>query len=204
MKKTNRLTYFFLLLIIIACPLLAQVINIDNTQQYLQIIQQNNPTLVKFAADWCGVCQGVKLPFQEVAHEQEFNTVTFAQINIDTMKELTKKYDIAGVPTFIYLHNGNNLNQEVGVQNMTTFKEDLRNNLRKTFNLAQNESETKEKIRPISAPIEQKSSRKPLEKEKPQPTQGILGTIKDFFEKIVVLIGKVTKYIIDKIMGLFR
>jgi thiol-disulfide isomerase/thioredoxin len=215
--NTNYFSIYFFYLCLLISPIstFADLVDIVSIEHYQQVINQKQPTIVKFAADWCGVCQGVKEPFKNIAQEKEFNTINFAQVDVDKMKDLSKQHSIAGVPTFVYMQNGKQINQEVGVQNMVTFDDDLRNNVRTTFKLAQNNIHEMTKDNSIPGHIEQNesvstskaledtSTQKP-ENKQTQTSSGIMGTIKNFFLKIIELIKEAIKYIVDKITGIFR
>lgn len=113
----------------------SRFIEIHNTQEFNQhIINNNAPAIVEFYADWCGACQAVKSSFQQLA--QEFQQITFAQVNIDQNTEIAKKYAISGIPTFLYFQNGKNVKSEIGVNNTVDFATSLRNNIRTLFNMA--------------------------------------------------------------------
>ncbi len=116
----------------------SHVINIKNDQDFKQPVLKDSPAaLVQFSASWCNVCNGVKQPLEEIALEKEFANVTFARVDIDDLRDLSKKHNIMGVPTFVYVENGSTKNQIVGISDMKSFKDDLRKNLRQTFKIAQ-------------------------------------------------------------------
>ncbi len=201
--KINYLRYFSsIYLIINSINIHANLVDIINATDYQQLINQNQPIIIKFAADWCGVCQGIKKPFQNIAQEKEFNSINFAQVDIDIMKDLGKQHNIAGVPTFVYIQNGKQVNQEVGVQNMVTFEDDLRSIIRKTFNLSQNNERSKNIS--TSELIEQNGESLKNKEAKKTEQSGILSAVANFIEYIIEFIKNAIKYIVDKITGIFR
>ena len=116
----------------------ARFIEIENEKQFNKDVMENKqPTLVQFSADWCGVCQTVKKPFESVAKDPDFKNVTFARVNIDKNMSLSKKHEITGVPTFLYINKGKKIKNEIGVKNIDQFQDSLRSTVRTTFNLTQ-------------------------------------------------------------------
>jgi thioredoxin 1 len=130
----------------------ARVVDVLNKNQFNEVIKKTGPTIVEFSASWCGVCQAVKRPFEQIALEPEFKNVTFARVDVDQHPNLSKENNIMGVPTFVYLENGNKVNQEIGVINTDSFDKSLRSNLRNNFKIAQAEADVPV---PISAQLPQ-------------------------------------------------
>ena len=110
----------------------ADVVVIADEGGFNQHVGKNDKNVVvKFAAEWCGVCKGVKQPFVDLSKEDEFKDVVFAHVDIDKSKALADKHKVGGVPTFIFFVHGNKVGQEVGVQDMKGFKEEMRNHIHK-------------------------------------------------------------------------
>jgi len=120
---------------LIAAPvaLHGSVIDISDEGEYESIIKKDMPTLVEFAASWCGVCNRIKPAFEEVAGDNEFNNVTFVRVDIEQAPAIRKKNGIVGVPSFIFAQGNTQRKESVGVKNIKSFKEDLRNDLRTVF-----------------------------------------------------------------------
>ena len=143
----------------------ANVISIQSDEEFNQkVSSQKQPTLVQFSADWCGVCKNIKTPFEELSNEAEFNDILFVNVNVDDLKEASKKNGIIGVPTFLYVEDGVAKTQDIGVENMKTFKKTLANNIRKKFTLRKNSplssSIDASKATTLDAPIGQKEEDK--------------------------------------------
>ena len=124
--------FFFLSLTVFATSTIAAGTNeIKSESMFNALLADNNGFIViKFAADWCGACQAVKKTFEDIAENKDFSNVTFYTINIDTLPELTKKYNIIGVPTFIFIHNKKEIKRESGIKNSNTFEKEFTNNLK--------------------------------------------------------------------------
>lgn len=61
-----------------------------------------------FYADWCEPCKWAEPVIDEVL-ENFSGKIQLEKINIDTDPELTRSYHVLSVPTFILLHNGEEL-----------------------------------------------------------------------------------------------
>ena len=66
-----------------------------------------------FTADWCNPCKKVK----PIVEEMNKDSVTkFQMIDVDSEMELTKKFEIRSVPTFILIKNGKEIKRTTGAQ----------------------------------------------------------------------------------------
>jgi len=192
-------------LILLASSAQAAVITIANEADYnTQVVKSGKPTIVKFAAEWCGVCKGVKKPFEELSKEDEFAHVQFVHVNIDAAKSLSDKHNVAGIPTFIYVAKGNKVKEDVGVSDIGSFKENVRGNLRKHFPKAQTSVDADLDSASLEEVPAQQADAEILKQENEKvKAQGILDTIVNFFRWLVLSIITAIQYIIDAIKGLF-
>lgn len=78
--------------------------------------------ILQFTADWCGPCKAMKPRVQSFAEEMG-DRITLTVINVDTEKELTERYSVRNVPTFIFIQNEEVVERLVGAQPITKFKE---------------------------------------------------------------------------------
>ncbi|XP_021017031.1 thioredoxin domain-containing protein 8 isoform X2 [Mus caroli] len=58
----------------------------------------NKLVVVEFSAKWCGPCKTIAPVFQ--AMSLKYQNVTFAQVDVDSSKELAEHCDIKMLPTF--------------------------------------------------------------------------------------------------------
>jgi len=73
-----------------------------------------------FTADWCNPCQKVK----PIVEEMNKDSVTkFQMIDVDSEMELTKKFEIRSVPTFILIKNGTEIKRTTGAQTREQLEE---------------------------------------------------------------------------------
>ena len=199
----NHRFAFAMLLIALSCTVTeTKIIHIADENQYKQAMNNNKNMVVEFSADWCSVCNGIRKPYEEIAEEQEFQQVAFVQVDVDKLDGVSKQNGIVGVPTFVYVENGTKKIEEIGVQNMPAFKDHLRDNLRKNFQLAQNETaqfspEVEEVMIEVEAPAVPEAA------AEPNIFVRIFNVIKDFIIMIFVKIQEFFITIIDAIKGFF-
>ena len=66
-----------------------------------------------FTADWCNPCKKVKPIVEEMNKD---SIIKFQMIDVDLEMELTKKFEIRSVPTFILTKNGKEIKRTTGAQ----------------------------------------------------------------------------------------
>jgi thioredoxin 1 len=73
-----------------------------------------------FTADWCNPCKKVK----PIVEEMNKDSITkFQMIDVDSEMELTKKFEIRSVPTFILIKNGTEIKRTTGAQTREQLEE---------------------------------------------------------------------------------
>jgi thiol-disulfide isomerase/thioredoxin len=187
----------------------AKTIYISSEEQYNQALKDNKQLVVKFSADWCSVCNGIRSPYEQIADEKEFSEVAFAQVDVDKLDGISKQNGIVGVPTFVYVENGAKKVEEIGVQNMPAFKDHLRDNLRKTFKLVQNDidmSMSGEQATTTDTGSATSDMQAPATPEQGNENMfmSILLSIKNFIMLVLLKIQEFFMMIIDAIKGFFN
>jgi thioredoxin 1 len=66
-----------------------------------------------FTADWCNPCKKVKPIVEEINRE---SITKFQIIDVDSEMELTKRFEIRSVPTFILVKDGKEIKRTTGAQ----------------------------------------------------------------------------------------
>lgn len=176
----------------------ATTISVTTAQEFDTLtMNSTKPTLVKFYARWCGACNAIAQPFEELAQEQEFASVQFISVDIDKLPSITERHGIVGIPTFIYMEQGATKDQSVGVSNITTFKEDMRSKLHSIFSIPNNG--TAHHIIPKTEETQSLQSLTEREQQTPQSSEST-GLLTLLIEKIKTFI----QMIINAISSLFR
>jgi thioredoxin 1 len=93
-----------------------------------EVEQSTKPVVVDVYASWCGPCQQMQPIFAALEKEMG-EQYKFVQLNVDEARELSIKFGITSVPTFLFIKNGQVLSKEVGYRS----KSDLQAAITKIF-----------------------------------------------------------------------
>ena len=77
------------------------------------IISDTKAVLIDFWAEWCGPCKVMHPIFEKLASEYG-NKMVFARLNVDDNGEISAKYRVMSIPTFIVFFNGKPIDMVVG------------------------------------------------------------------------------------------
>ncbi|POS86264.1 hypothetical protein EPUL_001224 [Erysiphe pulchra] len=62
-------------------------------------------------ADWCGPCNAIAPTFESLATKySKPNRITFVKVNVDNYQEISQRYGIRALPSFIIFRSGSILN----------------------------------------------------------------------------------------------
>lgn len=89
------------------------VVTITSQNAEQEIAQSTLPVIIKVHASWCGPCQQMTPIFEEVAKELQ-GKYKFAQLNVDDARDLSIKYGVTSIPTFIFIKNNEIIGKELG------------------------------------------------------------------------------------------
>jgi thioredoxin 1 len=102
---------------------------VNNVNEFNEVINSDNLTVVKFSADWCGPCRTLAGIMDDVT--LDYQNVNFIEIDVegDGMDEIVSNYSIRNIPVLAFIKNGKLLNKNVGLVDKVKITELINNNL---------------------------------------------------------------------------
>ena len=102
---------------------------VNNVNEFNEVINSDNLTVVKFSADWCGPCRTLAGIMDDVT--SDYQNVNFIEIDVegDGMDEIVSNYSIRNIPVLALIKNGKLLNKNVGLVDKVKITELINNNL---------------------------------------------------------------------------
>jgi thioredoxin 1 len=95
--------------------LLATDANFDS-----EVLKGTQLTMVDFWAEWCGPCKALG-PTIDALADQYAGQVKVFKLNVDENPDAAQKFRVRGIPTVIFLKNGELVDQLVGNQPKDSF-----------------------------------------------------------------------------------
>lgn len=77
---------------------------IHSKQQFNELIQSNDPVVMKFEADWCPDCKRMNMFIGDIVDEHRDKS--WYEVNRDEFPELAEKYEVMGIPSLLIFQNG--------------------------------------------------------------------------------------------------
>ncbi len=87
------------------------VIDLNDTN-FDQTVSAENLTLVDFWAEWCGPCKSMHPVFESLS--KKYPNVKFARVNVDQNQNISAKFAVQSIPTFIMFKSGQILDRMMG------------------------------------------------------------------------------------------
>lgn len=100
--------------IVLVMSLLAMLLLKRNKENFIEV-EDNENVLILFYANWCGYCTKFKPIWEKLeAKYKNSPSIKIVSKNIDTNKDLAKKFKIESLPTILVFKKGKRLSNYEG------------------------------------------------------------------------------------------
>lgn len=89
-----------------------------------EITQATKPIILDVYATWCGPCQQMNPTLDELEIEMG-HLYLFAKLNVDEARDISIKYGVTSVPTFLFIHNNQIKGKQTGYMSKEVLKEKI-------------------------------------------------------------------------------
>lgn len=86
------------------------------------VLQSTLPVIVDFWAPWCAPCRMVAPVLDRLAKEYAGKLIV-AKVNTDEHFQWAMQYGVRGIPTMLFIHNGQVVHQQVGALPETALRQ---------------------------------------------------------------------------------
>ena len=85
-----------------------------------EVMQAKGLVVVDMYADWCGPCK-MMAPVMDSLSE-DYDDVKFVKVNVDNNPELAAKFGVQSIPNFVFIKDGQKVDQVVGARDSESFE----------------------------------------------------------------------------------
>ncbi|KAF9975300.1 Cytoplasmic thioredoxin isoenzyme 2 [Actinomortierella ambigua] len=79
--------------------------NVETSEEFRKILQENKRVVTKFFGDWCGPCKQI-LPHYEALEQKYQPDIVFLKVNIGELLDVAEEAQVLSTPTFQFYLDG--------------------------------------------------------------------------------------------------
>ncbi len=121
--KIKKLFFFPIVYVtFFSLKIFSNTIEIRSYKEYTTLKKNNPNIIVQCYANWCPACKKAMPTFDAISEHEMCKNIICARINIDKIPKIKKELSLIGVPTFVFIKNGQQAHLEIGIKNFDAFE----------------------------------------------------------------------------------
>ncbi len=92
---------------------MSKPVHVSDTEFETRILSSELPLIVDFWAPWCGPCKMLAPVLDRIAEEYDGRLLVI-EVNTDENQEWAMHYSVQGIPTLLFIENGEVFDRQVG------------------------------------------------------------------------------------------
>lgn len=74
--------------------------------EFNNMIENHEKVVIKFYANWCGICRLFTQKFTKISNKQEYKNILFLMVNAEENPEARRFANVTDLPFFATIQNG--------------------------------------------------------------------------------------------------
>lgn len=99
-----------------------------SSDKFRSVLEEYPLVVVDFWAEWCGACMSLSPILEDLAKKYS-GQVVFGKVNIDQNSGLAQKFQITGIPTLLFVKDGDFVDKIVGLVSRVDLEQKLKAHL---------------------------------------------------------------------------